>query len=154
MSEIATEGPDLRELGTVPTAALFLGAAGALPFVAAAAGALLMESWRGPALLVLLTYGAVILSFLGGIRWGLAIAGARAGTALDLSISVAPSLAAWSALLLPLQTGMLVLAVAFIVMLILDLAAARGGRAPAWYPRLRVPLTVVVVTTLAVGALV
>jgi len=153
MADNTQEAPDPQRLKNIPTAALVLGAAGALPFIAAAAGALILDAGRGPALLALLTYGAVILSFLGGIRWGMAIARAGSDTALNLSISIVPAVVAWGALLLPPQAGMLTLAAAFVVMLILDILAARLGQAPSWYPRLRIPLTVVVVAALAVGAM-
>jgi len=146
-------GVESTESNAAPPVALWLGAAGALPFVAAAAAVLLADPWRGPALLALMTYGAVILSFLGGIRWGLAIAGGQRGRALDLFVSVCPSLVAWGALLLPAGMGIPVLAAAFVVMLGLDRAAARRGAAPAWYPRLRTPLTAVVVAALLTAAL-
>jgi hypothetical protein len=42
----------------------------------------------------LMLYGAVILSFLGGIRWGAALSGDGAEGAV-LTLSVVPSLAAW-----------------------------------------------------------
>jgi len=50
-----------------------LGYAGLFPFFAAAAAALLgPPPWRGAALSALAAYGAVILSFLGAVHWGLA----------------------------------------------------------------------------------
>jgi hypothetical protein len=52
-------------------AAWALGIAGLLPFVASAAGLwLLAPDWASFAALALLTYAAVIVSFLGGIHWG------------------------------------------------------------------------------------
>ena len=49
-----------------------------------------------------LAYGAVILSFLGGIRWGAALRGIGASQRrFDFAISVIPSLAGWAALLIP-----------------------------------------------------
>ena len=55
-----------------------------------------------------LAYGASILSFLGGVRWGMLVnPGAPiAGSWLQYSYAVAPSLVAWSALLMPPVTGM------------------------------------------------
>jgi hypothetical protein len=107
-------------------------------------------------------YGAVILSFLGGIHWGMAIAGpvappataTAAGRRLGrrLAWSVVPSLVGWAALLVPPVAGLFVLAAAFAVQLGIDLRATKRGAAPAWYPRLRVPLTLVVVASLAVAA--
>lgn len=139
----------------VPFPALYLGTAGALPFVAAAAAALVADGIRDLALFALAAYGAVILSFLGGIRWGLAMAGDASGNALHgrLVLSVCPSLVGWAALLIPLKPGLLLMAAAFALMLGLDVAAARRGETPAWYPRLRIPLTTVVVASLVLGAM-
>lgn len=64
-----------------------------------------------------------------------------------------PSLAGWTALLLPCTAGSLVIATALAAMLWLDLRATRRGEAPAWYPKLRVPVTCSVVTAVLVGAL-
>ena len=90
---------------------------GAVPFVASAAmvfrldsllgdhsgvgAAMPVLSWRLQAALAsLLIYGAVILSFLGGIRWGIEI-GRRpdAPNALVLGLSVIGALAAWGLVL-------------------------------------------------------
>jgi len=146
--------PDVLQRHRVPRPALYLGAGGLIPFVVMAAA--LVIAPRDDVLFALGAYGAVILSFLGGIRWGLAIRGGDSGhndAALGrwLAISVSPSLAGWAALLLPAGAGLLLLAVAFALMLALDVRAARANLAPAWYPRLRVPLTAVVVACLLAG---
>ena len=104
----------------------------------------------------LVAYGAVILSFLGGVHWGLAI-GSRSNAdhqelRTRLVVSVIPSLAAWAALLVPEKTGLLVLATAMAAMLWVDIRATRAGQAPRWYPKLRIPLTCVVVAALLLGA--
>ena len=141
----------------VPQAAGWLGALGAVPFVAlAAAVALLDGPPRGLAVQALAGYGAVILSFLGGIHWGLAIASAAGATGPGLTArlgwSVVPSLAGWAALLVPPTIGLFGLAAAFSAMLGFDLMASRAGEAPAWYPRLRIPLTLAVVGSLLLAA--
>ena len=51
------------------------------------------------------------------------------------------------------RTGLLVLALSFAAMLGVDLWATRVGQAPAWYPRLRIPLSCVVVAALLFGAI-
>lgn len=144
---------------SIPAAANWLGALGALPFVMlAVSGTVLEPAGQRTALVALVAYGAVILSFLGGVHWGLAIAGfgpPEAGTAMvrRLSFSVVPALVGWSALLLPMSTGFIVLASAFALLLIFDFAASRFGEAPSWYPQLRWPLTAVVVASLSLGLL-
>jgi ABC-type proline/glycine betaine transport system permease subunit len=105
----------------------------------------------------LVAYGATILSFLGGVHWGLAI-GAH-NSAQDgklparLILSVMPSLAGWAALLVSESTGLFILVLAIAAMLWVDIRATRMGEAPSWYPKLRIPLTCVVVATLMVGAI-
>ncbi len=98
-----------------------------------------------------MAYGAVILSFLGGIHWGLAIASNHGNGDLPrrLFVSVAPSLVAWAGLLLPLRVGLLVLAAGFAAVLYVDVRATRAGEAPPWYPRLRGPLSAAVLATFA-----
>jgi hypothetical protein len=64
-----------------------------------------------------------------------------------------PALIGWLSLLLPRDIGFVVLALAFALVLMVDLRAARNLEAPAWYPRLRWPLSLTVITALAVGVL-
>lgn len=139
----------------VPTAAAWLGAAGLIPFVVlACAGVLLADRLHMQLLPALAGYGAVILSFLGGVHWGMAIADSESvALGRRLVAAVIPSLIGWSALLMPIGIGLLVLAAAFVLLLMFDLRTLRRGEAPAWYPRLRWPLTIVVVASLMFGAL-
>ena len=147
-----------KNMTRVPQSALWLGALGALPFVGLAlAGFVLEGSLRAQASFALVAYGATILSFLGGIHWGLAIAPASATEAAgakpgQLVVSVIPSLVAWSALLLPDGVALLALAAAFALMLLVDLRAVGRLEAPDWYPKLRAPLTLAVVASLVIGA--
>lgn len=144
----------------VPTAAKWLGASGAIPFVTLALAAVMLEgSDRDKAYFALAAYGAVILSFLGGIHWGLAVAGPAVAdghqaagdraTFRRLGGSVVPSLIGWGALFLPTPAGLIVLAAAFAGMLLFDCRASRKAHAPDWYPALRWPLTITVVLSLA-----
>jgi hypothetical protein len=136
----------------IPPAPLWLGLAGLLPFAAAAAGAhLLPPDQQGLALRALLAYGAVILSFLGGVRWGLAIRDAEAGALLPrLAWSVTPSLLGWVALLLPAAPGLALLAAGFAAALLADL---RASEAPGWYRRLRLPLSLGAILATTLGLL-
>ena len=147
-----TERTDLALGGpNVPDAARWLGGLGAIPFVSLAlAGSLLEAGMRAQAVYALAVYGAVILSFLGGIQWGLAIA-TDDGSLRRLGLSVVPPLVAWAGLLLPLAQGMILLAISFACVLLVDLQASRAGEAPAWYPKLRWPLTIAAAASLIVG---
>ena len=140
-----------------PAPAAWLGGLGAIPFVGLAA-ALVVPVGVSRELVVpaLVGYGAVILSFMGAIHWGLAIAPGTpdgdAGLSSRLVGSVVPPLIGWAALLVPPVLGLLVLAAAFAALLAVDIRATRRGLAPAWYPKLRVPLTLVVVAALLFAA--
>ena len=140
---------------TVPAAAKQLGALGVIPFLGLAIAAVLGSgAWINDALVALLAYGAVILSFLGGIQWGFAVSSpdiTPRQTFNRLSLSVAPSLSAWGALLLPLGPGLVVLSVSFILVLMVDLRTVNRSGAPSWYPKLRWPLTICAVSALSTG---
>jgi hypothetical protein len=143
----------------VPHAAKWLGAAGVIPFVTIAiSGPFLSDPLKYSTFLALIAYGAVILSFLGGIHWGLSITPSReerpdGASFQGLGVSVLPALIGWVALLVAPSVGIFILAIAFGLVLIVDLAASRKGEAPAWYPSLRWPLTVTVIAALLTGGL-
>ena len=92
-------------------------------------------------------YGAVILSFLGGIRWGLATRDESfAGAA---TLSVLPSLWAFACLLVPDRlTGLLGLLAGFLLMGALDRWAPARGSA-GWMVTFRMRLTSSVVACFA-----
>ncbi|MBN42095.1 MAG: DUF3429 domain-containing protein [Alphaproteobacteria bacterium] len=146
------------EYRSVPRATIWLGSLGVLPFFACTLIILIGPSrFDSSVLEVMAAYGAVILSFLGGIRWGFATSGVYSvaeNTVLlrRLVVSVAPSLIAWIALLVAQQFGLLLLACSFAVMLVLDTLAVRSNTVPCWYPLLRWPLTVAVIAALLVAA--
>jgi Protein of unknown function (DUF3429) len=144
----------------IPFPALALGVAGLIPVMATAlqvaAGWPLSPRMTGPALYNLTLYAGVILSFLGGVQWGLALAQSSTGDARDwrrYGISVLPSLMAWAGLWLAARNGLLILAVSFVASLAYDLWTVRLGEAPVWYARLRIGLTAVVVSALLAAAM-
>ncbi|MCS6876966.1 MAG: DUF3429 domain-containing protein [Geminicoccaceae bacterium] len=134
----------------VPEPAALLGAAGLLPFLAGVLGSFHPDEVGAWARSALLSYGAVILSFLGGVHWGLAMAASRPSF-LRYGASTVPALLAWLALLLGGRPGFVVLAASFASLLAFDIAAARNGETPAWYPALRWPLTVAVCLALVLA---
>ena len=150
---------DLKPSLHAPTSAKVLGFAGLIPFVGCMLAALLAgETLRPLALQALMAYAAVILSFLGGVHWGLAIAVPRRWdsdeslTSVRLAFSIVPSLIAWAALLMPLRFGMLVTSLAIALVLMLDQKAVREGTCPVWYLSLRLALSFGAVISLVVGA--
>ncbi|HEX6015013.1 MAG TPA: DUF3429 domain-containing protein [Geminicoccaceae bacterium] len=144
--------PTARLLPDVPAPAAVLGLAGVVPFAAGALGSFWPGALGAFATAALLAYGAVILSFLGGIHWGLAI-GQGGPSYRRLGVGVAPSLVGWVALLLGGAGGLLLLAAVFVAVFGLDVQLTRRGMAPAWFPRLRIVLTAAVVLCLLVAAL-
>ena len=149
---------DTEESTEIPTAAALLGAGGLIPFVGLAAAAHFAGDVDASiAVEALRAYGAVILSFLGGIIWGLGIAGfggaaAKPREALRLTVSILPSLFGWLALMLPEQSGLWLLASCFLMVLAVDLIMSRQGLAPRWYPALRWRLTVIAFLCLLVAS--
>lgn len=135
-----------------PAWAWILGLAGLIPFVMCAA-----MQWYGPpgwrmlAGLALLSYGAVIVSFLGGIHWGLAMRASPVPT-LRLIWGVMPSLLGWSAVLLDSPWGPGVLALTLLVCFAVDRSVYRTLGLSAWLP-LRATLTLVATASVVLGAL-
>jgi Protein of unknown function (DUF3429) len=144
-----TARPDATSM---PTPALVLGAAGVLPFLAlAVAPAFDLAPFGRPPLEVLALYAAIILSFMGAVHWGLAMAriGGNRDHTWQYVMSVLPALVGWFALaFLPLGAAFVILAITFGLLLVYDLRAIRLQRAPVWYARLRWPLTLIVVPSL------
>ena len=88
---------EARPSQSVPAPAQVLGFAGLIPFAGCALAVAFLPEIKPEAADALLNYGAVILSFLGGIRWGFAVfEGDRAGW-IAYGVSVIPSLVAWVA---------------------------------------------------------
>ena len=83
----------------IPAPAAWLGGAGLIPFALAALMAMIAEDaeLRAIALRGFVAYSAVILAFLGGVRWGAALGEV---SWRPLTLSVLPSLFACACLLI------------------------------------------------------
>lgn len=135
----------------VPSTALWLGVAGTVPFIALALAVRFAPVPGNFVAETLLTgYGIVILSFMGGVHWGLAMRDHRPS---QYAASVVPALYAWPALWLSAETGWLYLAAGFALLLAFDFWTGLRGWTPFWYARLRPPLTLVAVGSLLFAAL-
>lgn len=138
----------------IPTTALWLGLSGLIPFMvggllAVTAGAGVMTAARAD--LFLIGYGATILSFMAGSRWGLALTSHNPkDQSVQLAVSVIPSLTGWFSLLLPFSFALPLLTLAHAALGVWDIRAMHGGRGPRWYGRLRMILTSAVVILLVV----
>ena len=135
-----------------PTVVAWLGYGGLLPFVGTALLCWLAPGQRVWWLDMLLTYGAVILSFVGALHWGFAMVHpATAGRPMNgmYAWSVIPSLLGWAALLVAPAAGATLLIAGFLVQYRQDLRLARVLALPTWYLPLRLQLTVVACLCLA-----
>jgi hypothetical protein len=136
----------------VPTAAAVLGYAGAIPFVTLAL-ATFVSGAAGPlAIQAVYAYAVAILSFLGGVHWGVALTTRGEPTFARLGAGVVPSLAGWAAFLVGGRAGLWLLAASFAAVLAYDLRQTRAGVTPGWYPRLRWPLTLAVIGSLLLAS--
>ncbi len=139
--------------GRVPLLAILLGVFGLVPFLACGLMALSPDPVQSARMeLALLAYGAVILSFLGGVHWGFALLTPASTPArferLRLVLGVLPALAGWIAVLLPRilapWSGLLLLIAAFIATAVVEQQAERHGLMPRGYIWLRWALTIAV----------
>ncbi len=125
-----------------------LGLAGLIPFLALAGASWLAPlAWQFIAIPAFLYYSAVILSFLGGVQWGVAMSlepDDSDGFRARMALSMAPSLIAWPALLLHPVTGAWVLVAGFLLIRLQECGKASRELLPDWYQSLRTLLTVVV----------
>lgn len=125
----------------LPRGMLALGWSGVLPFLLAVMAAFALPQWAAFAAAVFVSYGAVILSFLGGARWGRALA-TRVEPARFVE-AVLPSLIGFAALLL-LHTAwiaLLLLAFGFAIWLVIDQRDRLWSPA---YKRMRLGISLVV----------
>ncbi|GKZ27081.1 hypothetical protein AbraIFM66951_004464 [Aspergillus brasiliensis] len=169
MAGIKTEAKVIKDtfsLEAVPKEALYLGMAGVIPYLAtsletvylawevktaALAGDGLLFSGQSAELMlhmiepIQVGYGAVILSFLGAVHWGLEWAGygGKYGYKRYAAGVIAPAVA-WPTLLLPVEYALISQFLAFTFLYYNDARAAAQGRAPAWYGMYRFVLTFIV----------
>lgn len=141
-----------RDAVALPPGATALGYAGLLPFAAGALGVALLDGEsQAFAARALLAYGAVILSFLGAVHWGLELARAEHGAARRLAAGVLPALAGWVALLLPTRHGLALLVVALGAFWLYEHRVLGASRLPPGYLGLRRSLTLAACSLLALG---
>ena len=129
---------------SIPGAALLLGLAGLIPFLGGAAALWAMLPGLAPerGRQQIIAYGAIILSFLGGIRWGTAIGPydtRRQG--LEFAASVLGSLAGLAAIFIPAVPALTLLIAGFLMQALWDVTSVESGRLPAWFGKLRMLLT-------------
>ena len=125
-----------------------LGYAGLIPFVIGSLGVVFEVGATAVISDALLAYGAVILSFLGGIVCGRAIGRSQEAMASEFITSVLPSLVGWAALIFGGMLGFAMCALGFGTMLWYDLREDL----PPWFAQLRLHLSIGAIASCLIAA--
>lgn len=131
----------MNDRNRIPTDSIIFGYGPMLPLVAAGIGAwVLPPAWGVLAVRLAIIWGALILSFIGGVRRGFGFATPRASTPVEIVAAVVYVTIAGLALLVPfVGTALALLAAGYALAALLDRRAALAGNAPAHFARLRPP---------------
>lgn len=132
----------------IPKPAVYLGFSGAIPFVSLALASFASEQYLTQISTAQLSYAACILTFLGGVHWGKELVLKNNDPSMyTLTISVIPSLYAWSAFCLPQQLALYYLSAGLVAMAAHDVT---DQSLPQWYRKLRIPLTLLAASSVAI----
>ena len=138
----------------LPRTVAWLGYGGLIPFLVLTPVSLLDYHYGALWSDALYAYGAIILSFIGALHWGLAMSlpelSERQRSALFLW-SVVPALIAWPAVLFSPPIAAPLLVFGFIAHYLQDRRLARQASLAVWYLPLRLRLTSVAVVCLIAG---
>ena len=129
---------------TPPSTVAWLGYGGALPFLLLATATLLDDAHARNWLEALYEYGAVILSFVGALHWGIAMSlhgMTERQRSASFLWSVIPALMGWIALLVSPALAAPILVLGFVLHYGMDLRLARQAVLPCWYLTLRLRLS-------------
>ncbi|MEM0930329.1 MAG: DUF3429 domain-containing protein [Pseudomonadota bacterium] len=151
----------------VQRSAVILGLGGLIPFwtlpVILLAGGILSTAMTEALLQLIVLYGAIICSFMGGARWGLAMRTPEAGPFSGLLGSVMPPLLAWAVVGAP-GFGVTALKQPLIQLVLIagllgfqlfeDWRSSGKGLIPRWYLRLRMTLVSGVTTPVVLALLI
>ena len=139
----------LHALNNIPRSALCYGLAGLLPFWGLAIFIVLTDTqMKDFAVQIKITYGAVILSFLGGMHWGLAATNERYANWLYLGWGIMPPLIAWGALFLQPFLGIIILIFGFLAAAIIDFRIFSINLNNSWFGGLRTVLSIGTISAL------
>lgn len=133
-----------------------LGYAGLLPFIVLTVFLFDDHNHFGMWQHFLLSYGAIILTFVGALHWSFAMTLPTLPASKQSSLflwSVTPSLVAWLAMSIPRFYGFILLIIFFLLALWRDQSLAKKVSLAPWYLPLRRNLTLVAVACLLIGAL-
>lgn len=137
--------------------AYILTISGLMPFIGflIASFALRSQPTLSHTLLVAeLAYGAIIVSFIAGSQWGIAIQ-SQQRCPLQLILSNIIALIAWTSLLIQnLPIGFCALAIALFCLLWCDLRRITQQQLPTWYRPLRIWISFLAIISLLASAIV
>jgi hypothetical protein len=129
-----------------------LGFGGLIPFVGSAFAVMWLQgSQRAWVASALVAYSATILTFVGALHWGLTMRDASGPRTGLLVWGVVPSLLAWVMMLLPVASGLFVVAVLLWVCFAVDRRVYPTMGLQSWLP-MRLQLTAVASVSCAVSA--
>ncbi len=131
----------MNQRARIPTDSIVFGYGPMLPLVAAGVGTwVLAPGWGLIAVRLAIVWGALILSFIGGVRRGFGFATPSASTPVEIVAAVGYVTIAGLALVVPfVSTSLALLAAGYALAALLDRRAALAGNAPAHFARLRPP---------------
>ncbi|KZT00779.1 uncharacterized protein LAESUDRAFT_665271 [Laetiporus sulphureus 93-53] len=148
---------------SVPTPYIATGLAGGLPYVGTALATIYMAQQAGMAMMdatssidpgvaitmldqalnIQMTYGAVMLSFLGALHWGFEFAGYGGTKGYPrLLLGAAPVVLGWSTLAMEPMTALIMQWIGFTGMWWADWKATSAGWTPMWYSQYRFYLSI------------
>jgi hypothetical protein len=138
---------NLKAVRKSPFPALTLGMSGLLPFISVPAYMMVNQIFMPDMAFAQMAYGAVVLSFIGGVRWGFTLPEENPiqPNWINLGYSVMPSLVAWGGLLLPYPWSLFIMMGGLTVAGYFDMAMFGY---PPWFKGLRFLLSFVAVLSL------
>ena len=128
---------------------IILGYSGLIPFITFSIGSWLPSPYSSYSETIIITYAAIILSFMGAIHWGAAMSNKETRHNRYYLTSIIPALAAWLSLLVPEIFSLFILVTGFALLISYDIAVEKPQGFPAWYIPIRIRLTIIVLLCLA-----
>lgn len=128
--------------------AKILGYAGLIPFITLSIASWIEIPFLDNTVYALITYAAIILSFMGAIHWGMAMSKTDNKQSGYFIASVIPALVAWFSLLFADFYSLIILLIGFVSLIVYDLAVEKSQAFPGWYIPMRIRLTFIVVLSL------
>ena len=139
----------------LPLLAVILSVAGIIPFIMCGLGAVATNTVTSlPAVNLLIAYSAIVLSFLGGVHWGLTLATEHDPAERPRLLGgVLAAVLSWAVVAVTIYTlhpsmGLALMIALFILGVAAEWRAHHRGWVPSGYIGMRIVITVVVVAIL------